>query len=306
MSTALADTSLAVAVDIGGTFTDIALYDAKSGQIWRAKTPSVPGDPSQAFLTGMRLALEDAGRAAPTLGRVLHGTTVATNMILEGKGAQDRAGDDAGLPPCAGDRPPGHPAPRQLPRLGEAAAPGAGLARARGQGAHRRRRRGHRGARRGERRRPRPKPAASSGSRRSRSACCIPSPTPRTSGGWPSFCAPALPGVAVTASSDVLPVVREYERSLATVLNALVMPGVATYVSRLEDRLAEEKVERAAALHAVERRRRRRRHHPPRAGADGAVGPGGGRGRRARRGRRRAASRTSSPSISAAPAPTSA
>ena len=64
MSTALADTSLAVAVDIGGTFTDIALHDAKSGQIWRAKTPSVPADPSQAFLAGVRLALEDAGRAA--------------------------------------------------------------------------------------------------------------------------------------------------------------------------------------------------------------------------------------------------
>ena len=39
-----------------------------------------------------------------------------------------------------------------------------------------------------------------------------------------------MPGIAVTASSDVLPVVREYERSLATVLNALVMPGVSTYV----------------------------------------------------------------------------
>src|SRR4029453_19150753 len=53
----------------------------------------------------------------------------------------------------------------------------------------------------------------------------------------------AFPGIAVTASSDVLPVVREYERSLATVLNALVMPGVATYVSRLERRLQEEKIE---------------------------------------------------------------
>jgi N-methylhydantoinase A len=41
----------------------------------------------------------------------------------------------------------------------------------------------------------------------------------------------------VTASSDVLPVVREYERSLATILNAQVMPGVATYVRRLEQRL---------------------------------------------------------------------
>src|SRR6202012_3730440 len=80
--------SLAIAVDIGGTFTDIALHDAASGRIWRAKTPSVPSDPSQAFLTGIRLALEDAGKAAPALARVLHGTTVATNMILEGKGAR--------------------------------------------------------------------------------------------------------------------------------------------------------------------------------------------------------------------------
>jgi N-methylhydantoinase A len=47
----------------------------------------------------------------------------------------------------------------------------------------------------------------------------------------------ALPGIAVTSSVDVLPVVREYERSLATILNAIVMPGVATYVSRLEKRL---------------------------------------------------------------------
>jgi N-methylhydantoinase A len=51
-----------------------------------------------------------------------------------------------------------------------------------------------------------------------------------------------LPGVAVTASSDVLPVVREYERSLATVFNAIVMPGVSTYVTRLEKRLEDERV----------------------------------------------------------------
>ncbi|MFI5034295.1 MAG: hydantoinase/oxoprolinase N-terminal domain-containing protein, partial [Reyranellales bacterium] len=51
MSTPSPDSSLAIAVDIGGTFTDIALHDASSGRIWRAKTPSVPSDPSQAFLT---------------------------------------------------------------------------------------------------------------------------------------------------------------------------------------------------------------------------------------------------------------
>ena len=52
----------------------------------------------------------------------------------------------------------------------------------------------------------------------------------------------ALPGVAVTSSVDVLPVVREFERSLATILNATVMPAVSTYVARLEERLAAEGV----------------------------------------------------------------
>ena len=49
----------------------------------------------------------------------------------------------------------------------------------------------------------------------------------------------ALPDVAVTASVDVLPVVREYERSLATIMNAGVMPAVATYVQRLQRRLTD-------------------------------------------------------------------
>jgi N-methylhydantoinase A len=49
----------------------------------------------------------------------------------------------------------------------------------------------------------------------------------------------ALPDVAVTASVDVLPVVREYERSLATVMNAGVMPAVTTYIQRLGRRLTD-------------------------------------------------------------------
>lgn len=51
-----------------------------------------------------------------------------------------------------------------------------------------------------------------------------------------------LPHLAVTTSTDVLPVVREFERTLTTVLNATVMPGVTTYVGRLEKRLDDEKV----------------------------------------------------------------
>jgi N-methylhydantoinase A len=88
MSMRLSSSPLAIAVDIGGTFTDISLIDRSSGQVWRAKTPSVPSDPSEAFHAGIRLALEQADTAASALGQVLHGTTVATNMILEGKGAR--------------------------------------------------------------------------------------------------------------------------------------------------------------------------------------------------------------------------
>ena len=78
---------LIVAVDIGGTFTDITLQDIESGKAWTAKTPSTPRDPSEAFLTGVLLALDQAGRAASEIIRVLHGTTVATNLILEGRTA---------------------------------------------------------------------------------------------------------------------------------------------------------------------------------------------------------------------------
>lgn len=58
--------ALAIAVDIGGTFTDIALVDHATGQAWRAKTPSTPADPSEGFLNGIRLALSDAGGPRPT------------------------------------------------------------------------------------------------------------------------------------------------------------------------------------------------------------------------------------------------
>ena len=56
--------TFAVAVDIGGTFTDITLSDSATGRQWRAKTPSTPADPSEAFLAGVMLALAEAGATA--------------------------------------------------------------------------------------------------------------------------------------------------------------------------------------------------------------------------------------------------
>lgn len=75
-------------VDVGGTFTDLLLHDEKSGRTFRAKTPSTPEDQSKGVATGVKLICEKAGIKPSDISLVLHGTTVATNAVLEGKGAR--------------------------------------------------------------------------------------------------------------------------------------------------------------------------------------------------------------------------
>jgi N-methylhydantoinase A len=75
-------------VDVGGTFTDLLLFDEASGQFWRHKTPSTPADGSVGILTGITAICAAAGIAPSKVEVLLHGTTVATNAILEGKGAR--------------------------------------------------------------------------------------------------------------------------------------------------------------------------------------------------------------------------
>ena len=77
----------AIALDVGGTFTDVALVHETSGRLWVTKTPTTPDDPSAGFIAGIDKALRLAGVEAAALRHVLHGTTTATNAILEGKGA---------------------------------------------------------------------------------------------------------------------------------------------------------------------------------------------------------------------------
>lgn len=74
-------------VDVGGTFTDVLLVDTDTGRTWRQKTASTPADQSEGVLRGMTRACEDAGIGMADVDEVLHGTTVATNAILEQKGA---------------------------------------------------------------------------------------------------------------------------------------------------------------------------------------------------------------------------
>ena len=76
-----------VGVDIGGTFTDFMLYDTESGGVHVHKVPSTPAQPEQAMVAGLFELCATAGLAPRDVTGVFHGTTVATNAVLEHEGA---------------------------------------------------------------------------------------------------------------------------------------------------------------------------------------------------------------------------
>ncbi|MGH2362237.1 MAG: hydantoinase/oxoprolinase family protein, partial [bacterium] len=80
--------SYRLAIDVGGTFTDLLLFDEQSHRLTLAKTPSTPADPSVGVLTGIQKIAHLAGIDPDRISLILHGTTVATNTVLEGKGAR--------------------------------------------------------------------------------------------------------------------------------------------------------------------------------------------------------------------------
>ena len=71
-------------VDVGGTFTDLVLFDTTAGRLQVLKTPSTPTNQAEGILIG----IDRLGVAAAGLQRLVHGTTVATNTALEGTGAR--------------------------------------------------------------------------------------------------------------------------------------------------------------------------------------------------------------------------
>ncbi|GAA3991593.1 hydantoinase/oxoprolinase family protein [Allokutzneria multivorans] len=75
-------------VDVGGTFTDVLLVDQVTGRTFRVKTPSTPDNAGLGVRRGIALVCEQAGIAPGEVSRVVHGTTLATNLILQGKGAR--------------------------------------------------------------------------------------------------------------------------------------------------------------------------------------------------------------------------
>ena len=230
--------SLIVGIDTGGTFTDVTLLDPPTGRVWTAKTPSTPDDPSQSFGNGIAAVLKIAGLSGDDIARVLHGTTVATNLILEGKGARAALLTTTGfkyvLEIGRQDVPrraslfawvkPKRPVPPE--RIFEIAG--------------------------------RIGPDGKEIEPLDEAAVCAAAQTIKAQDITAiavvllhSYANPAherrvaailereIPGALVSVSSEVLPVFREYERSMTTILNAIVMPVVSTYVERLDQRIAE-------------------------------------------------------------------
>jgi len=226
-------------VDVGGTFTDVLLMDEQTGVTYRAKTPSTPGDQSQGVLAGIQKACRLAGVDPAEIGLVLHGTTVATNAILEGRGAR------VGLVTTRGFRQvlqiarsyvPGGlggwitwPKPTPLARLedtvevpermssrGEVLAPldeeatRAALVRL-----------GQRGV-------------------EALTVALVNSfANPAHERRIGELAAEILPGIPVSLSSEILPEIREYERTITTVANSYVRPVVGRYLSSLTTKLTE-------------------------------------------------------------------
>src|SRR3954464_1375447 len=226
-------------VDVGGTFTDLFLVDDADHRQGRVKTPSTPSDPSQGVLTGVARICEAAGITPAQLGNVVHGTTAATNAVLESKGAR------VGLVTTRGFGQILHLARSQTP------GPLAGWIIM-----------------------IKPDPPASLADTReavermdARGETIVPVDRDQVRAVVEDLIASGVesltislinsyvdgrheqeiaaiveevrPGFPVTISSDVLPEFREYERTLTACMNSYVRPTVADYVGRLESRLRD-------------------------------------------------------------------
>lgn len=223
----------ALALDVGGTFTDVILVDSEGGALWTAKTATTPSDPATGFFDGVDKILSQSEVPPAEVATLFHGSTIATNAILEGTSAK------TGLLVTDGFK--------YVLEIGRAEVPRQENLYAWVKPARPVRPRFIREA---------PERVLVDGSvdkTLDEDACRA---AARELGALGiesmgvvflhSYANPAherrageilreeMPDVEISLSSDVLPVFREYERGMATVLNAGVQPLVGRYIGRLE------------------------------------------------------------------------
>src|SRR5712692_9912917 len=224
-------------VDVGGTFTDLLLVHDETGDLHRVKTSSTPADPAEGVLQGVRRICEESGVAPEELAFVMHGTTVATNALLEAKGAR------VGLITTTGFQQILHLARSQTP--GPLAGciimikpdPPASLADTR-EAAERMDARGETLVEVDEQQ--------VEGIVRDLVESGVETLTIALINSYVNgaherqigeIVERLYPGFPVTLSSEVLPEFREYERALTACMNSYVRPKVADYVNRLQEQL---------------------------------------------------------------------
>ena len=226
---------LRLGVDVGGTFTDLVL-SLPGGGLALSKVTTTPDDPGEAIAAGTEVLLREAGVAPGAVGEVVHGTTVASNTILQ------RVGARTGLLTTRGFR--------DVLEIGRIRTPGMfDLAWRKPEPLVPRRWRLEVAER-----------LAADGSvvqpldeddvRRAAAfflaegveavaLCFINSyANPAHELRAAALLREAAPGLAVTASCEVLPEIKEYERTSTAVVNAYLLPAMRGYLARLRDRLA--------------------------------------------------------------------
>jgi N-methylhydantoinase A/oxoprolinase/acetone carboxylase beta subunit len=236
-----------IGIDIGGTFTDLALLDPR-GRVRFGKVLTTPDDPLRGLLVGLQTLLRDARVPASAVAHVVHGTTLVTNAVIERKGARTGLLTTAGFEDVLEIgreqrydlydlemRRPEPLVPRRF-RLGvgeRTDATGTVVQAIDHDSLHAAIQRLH-----------------EAGVEAVAVSFLHAWLNPVNERGAVATVRRALPGVAVSASSEVLPEIREYERTATTVLNAYVQPLARRYMGRLRAGVAEAGA-RGAAVHVM-------------------------------------------------------
>ena len=233
------DSSLRVGVDIGGTFTDLVFMDAQGLRAW-TKVSSTTDDFAQGIVQGLDTLISNTNAASADIREVIHATTIATNAILEAKGAP------TGLITTAGFRDVLEIRRLRMPRLYDLhwEPPKPLVPRAlRREVVERMDTLGNIVHELDEESVHTAIAHLLEADVRSIAVCLINAyRNPEHEDRIGALLHAAAPDVFVSLSSHVLPEIREYERTSTTVINAYIAPVMRSYLSHLDDAFVERRI----------------------------------------------------------------